>query len=82
MTEPEIQETAKALPRVIRSNATGRYFLESDTGAWVDSPGLASTYDQLTKIVEVCQKHGLADVDLVINSAKESTAAGAHSVPA
>ena len=77
MTETDIQESIKPAPRVIRSNATGLYFRESENGAWVNSPDLASHYEHLAKIVEVCQRHALADVDLIINSADESSAVGA-----
>jgi len=77
MTETELQEPVKTLPRVIRSNATGLYFLESDTGSWVETPDRASNYDHLSEIVEACQRHGLADVDLLVNLAHERSHATA-----
>ncbi|MDB6125552.1 MAG: hypothetical protein JWQ71_4545 [Pedosphaera sp.] len=51
--------------RVIRNQATGRFFVEQGRGAWVESPDSATKYKQLTTMVEVCRRFGLEDVELV-----------------
>jgi hypothetical protein len=53
---------------VIRHQATGLYFVEGRN--WVASPELATKYNSLIVIAELCQRLELTDVELVTEAAE------------
>jgi hypothetical protein len=59
------QALSQSANRVIRSQATGRFFVEQERGSWVESLDSATKYDRLATMVEVCRRFSLEDVELV-----------------
>jgi hypothetical protein len=62
------QVLTQPMNRVIRSQATGRFFVERESGAWVESPDSATKYERLATMVEACRRFNLEDVELVARS--------------
>jgi len=59
-------EKVKHTGRLVRSQATGRYF--TDGGIWVDRINDATDWQEISQAVHLCQQYNLADVELILES--------------
>jgi hypothetical protein len=65
----QVMQTTENTRRVIRDQATGRYFVKG--GKWVESPDSATKYDSLVQMDSVCRRLGLTDVELIVETTED-----------
>ena len=55
--------------RLLRRKHSLEYFQE---GGWTTNPSLATTFDDVVEVAEVCARYGLTDVEMALRFDKAS----------